>query len=374
MIGHVMGFTVSALRFGASAAVLCFLAGLPLQAQAQHRTLGQDCSTNTQCGSGRCDAAAGNPRKCIPNDRTGRIGDYCSHHDHCGTRLCVGDQCSAIGTLAEGAACSANAACQSGRCDAAPGNPRRCIPNDGTGRVGDYCSHHNHCTSRYCLNSRCGATATIALGAACTHNFECGSGRCDAAAEVPRACIPNDNTGQPGNYCTHDNQCSGRLLCLNQSGHNVFFTPQRGSCGPPNRELGEGCFIGSPTPIRELSVQTHKNPCKSGRCDWNDPYKCIPNDGTGQVGNYCTHNNHCASKLCVRDHCIAGGATQLGQSCSTNTQCISGRCDAAPGHPRRCIPNDGTGRSGDYCTHNNHCLGGSRCVLNAGAVYGTCRR
>lgn len=58
----------------------------------------------------------------------------------------------------------------------------------------------------------------------------------------------------------------------------------------------------------------------------------------------------------------ASAGKGYGQSCRTNNDCSRRRCDMAPGNPHKCIPNDGTGKKGDYCTHNNHCLRGMTCA------------
>jgi hypothetical protein len=124
-----------------------------------------------------------------------------------------------------GASCTSDAACQSRRCDAAPGNPRRCIPNDGTGNVGDYCTHTNQCANKNCgvgTNWQCDAPA--ALGQPCQWNEGCSSGRCDFAPGNPRNCIPNDGWGNPGDYCTHNNQCRPGHAC------NVFPGRRDGTC------------------------------------------------------------------------------------------------------------------------------------------------
>ena len=106
------------------------------------------------------------------------------------------------------------------------------------------------------------------------------------------------------------------------------------------------------------------------RCD-GAVHKCIPNDGHGNVGNYCTHNNQCKNKNCSGYQCRAPRG--LGEYCASNAGCTSGRCDAVPGNPHKCIPNDGHGKNGDYCTHNNQCKPGYACALKPGKKYGNCK-
>lgn len=60
--------------------------------------------------------------------------------------------------------------------------------------------------------------------------------------------------------------------------------------------------------------------------------------------------------------------------CTANTHCRSERCDIGRGtmNTRRCIPNDGTGRAGDACNHNNQCRAPLTCTTPAAGQFGTC--
>jgi hypothetical protein len=57
----------------------------------------------------------------------------------------------------------------------------------------------------------------------------------------------------------------------------------------------------------------------------------------------------------------------IGGNCANNRQCVSRRCDAGDGTTKtnRCIPNNGGGREGDYCTHPNHCGNGFKCKFSS---------
>lgn len=105
--------------------------------------------------------------------------------------------------------------------------------------------------------------------------------------------------------------------------------------------------------------------CKTNRCDrgFNSTHtsRCIPRDGKGGGGEFCTHNNHCKTAKCAKPAgettgtCTAKQA--LGGTCESGAGCTSGRCDT--GWPSqntlRCIPHDRQGKSGEYCSHPNHC-------------------
>lgn len=110
---------------------------------------------------------------------------------------------------------------------------------------------------------------------------------------------------------------------------------------------------------------TNNDQCISGYCA--DGRFCAPPDGTGRAGEYCHHDNHCASYLCDCDP-QTGGASfcrdwergnhgaclakkEYGEVCTRNENCLSDYC--ADGH--LCAPRDGTGETGVYCHHDNHC-------------------
>jgi hypothetical protein len=322
-----------------------------------HQELGEECFPNfdddtsvfkihlargfrTLCKSGRCDI---DQEVCIPNDGVGRTDDFCTHPNQCSEKLCVAQKCRRPASVALGGICSGlHQACRSGVCDGSS-NPTRCVPANGRGQIGDYCTHPNHCATNHCSDKKCAGVGGVALGGGCSNDSQCVSGRCDTTRS-PRLCIPRDGTGVAEDYCNHDNHCIGGI-CLAES------------CRAPGSvDLGKPCG-------------SYHQVCQSGRCD-GGVRKCVPNDGAGRSGDYCTHPNQCASKLCLNSAC-AGGDRSLGATCSNDSQCVSMRCDTTTS-PRKCIPHDGTGRKGDYCTHNNHCRSGNRCNVRQGERSGTC--
>lgn len=140
--------------------------------------------------------------------------------------------------------------------------------------------------------------------------------------------------------------------------------------------LLSGCVLGA-----ECRVNSD---CTSGYCA-NGRF-CAPQDGTGQIGDYCHHDNQCASGDCrcpgdlnteETTFCsnweIRTGAEQgmcaarspNGSGCSRNENCLSLYC--ADGIV--CAPRDGTGQAGDYCHHGNQCTSGA-CLCPAGLATG----
>lgn len=226
-----------------------------------------------------------------------------------------------------------------------------CIPANGTGTSGEYCSHDKQCKTVGCFDNKCSkpVARALPLGKQCNTNADCSSGACDAGGVVPtRTCVPLNNTGLGGSYCAVSEHCKGNLVC--------DFRGDEPKCAAPYGELGDSCWIYGRLPIAGLNnihIQQNKTQCKSLRCDW-DSMTCIPNDGEGKVEDYCTHANHCKNKNCVGFHCAAPAA--LGQSCETNPGCSSGACDTAK---KKCVPVNGTGNTGEFCTASSHCKSSS---------------
>ncbi len=128
--------------------------------------------------------------------------------------------------------------------------------------------------------------------------------------------------------------------------------------------------------------------CGTGRCREGI---CAPEDGEGRspwelgdssTTDYCHHDNHCRSKICLCDNpdhkdgafCRSNGQVTpgkcsphrgiaLGGLCSDDNMCSRDVTSATQCVQGKCAPEDDTGLKGMYCHHNNHCLSG-RCVGN----------
>ncbi len=59
----------------------------------------------------------------------------------------------------------------------------------------------------------------------------------------------------------------------------------------------------------------------------------------------------------------------LGSQCSTHQECSSGRCDNRP--QSGCVPQDGTGNSGEFCSTHQQCRTGL-CNISQGRYTGVC--
>jgi hypothetical protein len=130
----------------------------------------------------------------------------------------------------------------------------------------------------------------------------------------------SDFTVEAGGYCSHKNHCISGVCTSNK-------------CESYNRNSGQSCHS--------------ERQCKSKRCSSD---KCVPKDFTGKTNEYCSHKNHCKSGVCTSNKCESYNRA-LAQSCKSDRQCKSRRCSS-----NRCIPKDGTGKTGEYCSHPNHCI------------------
>ena len=177
--------------------------------------------------------------------------------------------------------------------------------------------------------------AQKALGQACTTHQECQSSRCDNRPAA--GCVPQDGTGNSGGFCTTHQQCRTGL-CVIASGKYT------GVCSGGNRPLGQSCT-------------THQE-CQSLRCDNRPGAGCVAQDGRGEANQFCTTHQQCHSGFCaIASGRIAGQCSTyhrpLGAACSAHGECGSGRCDNRPG--AGCVPQDGTGATGGFCTTNEQC-------------------
>ena len=185
-------------------------------------------------------------------------------------------------------------------------------PPVGTGRCvrkyknGAKCQVDNDCLDKVCDvdTKRCRSEHTdISNGYFCRWNGQCKSGYC----ANDKKCAPKDYTGKPGDYCHHNNHCaSGSCEC--EKGLHGFCRNYESWAAGPRKKSASGRLVGICNAKEPLaSLCTRNTECISGQCA--DGKRCSPQDGTGKPGQYCHHNNHCASKRCA---CPNGNANFLG--------------------------------------------------------------
>ena len=190
-------------------------------------------------------------------------------------------------------------------------------------------------------------------------------------------CVSKEkNAGEAGAYCHNHDQCySGWCSCPDLAYDGDSCKDWRTRNTPS--EQGK-CSL-EPVKSKNGFVCRYDDDCESWNCDGakSDGSRvgvCTPKKDMGLPGEYCYRHDQCISDgycLCPNylydgDYCAGwndfGVVThgkcmgpepkeRNGAACYANIDCLSGYC--ADGE--RCAPVDGTGKSGDYCHHNNHC-------------------
>jgi hypothetical protein len=203
--------------------------------------------------------------------------------------------------------CDANGACPAGY-DPYTDAQGNCFCLPGTTCTPD-------CTGRVCGDDGCGGT--------------CGSCVAPLVCDATGQCV-TAGTGQHGDLCTDQAQCSAGLVC-------ILFTATDGYCsGVCNCADSTGCPAGL-TPPTECMWSDGGTPatCYCGYQCPNGVADC-PNGGVGwlcqDVGGFmgcipgaCQPN--CAGKACGDDGCGGScGTCAGGETCNASGQCIPGGC------------------------------------------------
>lgn len=206
--------------------------------------------------------------------------------------------------------------------------------------TGETCQKNTDCASNYCVANVCTPIHKGLNGAACFANEHCVSGVCDCYRE-----------GRPD---LDHIQCPLKPA----PGHIA------GTClGPSKNQQSNG-------------AQCKKdNQCASSNCENG---LCAPDDGLGQIGDYCHHNDHCFNEYCLcpngydgdyckgyksftpkaGEHGTCGEWPGLvnGSACSKDDECQSRHCEK-----NMCVPIDETGLLGEFCFSSDHCYS-ERCM------------
>lgn len=351
--------------------------GRSLIGQCQIRAaIGEACLHNSHCASRNCDRGPGTAGsdRCMPSRATGQPDSLCTHDTQCVIGRCAGMALDALGKQQPGrcstqavlgTVCQKNQDCLSGTCASGdePGQPRRCVSSDGSGRLGESCTGNSQCESDFCalpgtdINGvrnpgRCAMNS--GLGKICTSHGDCRSGYCDSGPNTggTNLCMPRGREGLIGDRCTHETQCaSGHCADLISNSNGLL----PGSCAVA-LAVGEMC--------------TNNDHCASRNCDRGDrtgnTNRCMPSLGRGLPAEMCSRDNQCATSHCAGVHRNAANEWQPGQcvnkapvsfSCTANEQCVSGWCDQgwSTGNTNLCMHPPGTAANGQACTQPSQC-------------------
>lgn len=200
------------------------------------------------------------------------------------------------GSCLSDADCSAGDSCTNGTCvpDTSPSGGPCAADSDCSG--GELCDEGT---------GRCLAPindGTVAVGGDCLEDADCEAGdSCDASTGL---CIAGG--GAPPAPCSTDGDCTAQEYC------------QNGYCNETFR-----CDDGSGNPDSSLCATDQE--CDASRL------VCVPAPSRppAGAGASCTADSDCSSGVCDADHTCKGmQPLQAGATCAKDTDCASGVCDA----------------------------------------------
>ncbi len=254
------------------------------------------------------------------------LGYSCSIHDDCLSNYCHLGVCTA--TKASGQTCQERRECTSfkcagGICQSCSGDSQCGGDVSSSGIVygsfcvsptcyytnlenGRLCFYDRSCQSGLCTNNYCSSSYTLALGASCQKDLQCSSAKCDPST-LKCVNVPL------GSSCTDDRQCSqGSCLADSSGTKKCTLLP-----------LGSQCTL-------DISCTSHK--CA---IDYTGIQRCVPSLNLGAT---CSSDNQCISGLCLSNICSASRIVVNGQTCQKNEQCVSGICSS--GYCKSCATSD----------------------------------
>lgn len=167
-------------------------------------------------------------------------------------------------------------------------------------QAGEKCKDNDECAAHWCYNNEC--LAPKWKGETCYEDLECVSQWClietDAPTSAPTAALkaePRDPETAVGGgirglqqytWISDEAQLEPRSLKKEEL--------QAGECMDPPLEIGQYC--------------EENDDCREGACEFYDCFfflifncwnVCVAPEGTGQVGDFCTHESQCESGVCA---------------------------------------------------------------------------
>ncbi|MCB9638836.1 MAG: hypothetical protein H6727_08025 [Myxococcales bacterium] len=231
--------------------------------------------------------------------------------------------------------CPARFVCESPNIE----DPFFCIPR-GTKDLGDDCSQEGY---RVCRSGFCARPDRSSSDAFCTQRCDpsqddCPQGfSCRLFANLYRYLCDRAQAGSIGTICNKN----GDADCLSK----ICIAPQQGTI---NRICSQTCDA--------------QKPCPSGwKCDGTRQL-CLPDSGTGQIGDPCTQPADCLLGNCVTN---AAGKSFCTQTCQDSIQCPSGFTCQDYANGRFCLPaTTQSGQVGDACPNGAGDCASSICVTD----------
>jgi len=256
---------------------------------------GKDCASSADCPSGSVCADLGGYGQCIGTDAGG--SPSCAGFTPAGGTTPTTPECRTDSD------CTGSRVCRSGSC-AAP-------PTPSASPLGASCASGADCATGSCLTtaggSFCTQTCDWLTPSSCPGGFYCSSGAiggCDTGV-----CVAGSAGSVPaGGDCAQDTDCAS-LFC------------DAGTCTTPCIPGGAAACGGG------MTCQAGSSP-GCGAC------------GTaGFVGEPCTTNDDCASRLCAS---AADGSTFCTARCASDGDCPAGMSCQDIGSDSVCVPGPGS--------------------------------
>ena len=223
-------------------------------------------------------------------------------------------------------------------CEAPRNNdPFLCIPR-GDQDLGADCTSGGYlsCRSGFCAQRERGRSESICTQRCNPDNDNCPQGfSCRLFGHLYRYLCDRATAGAIGAFCNKN----GDADC--QSG--ICITPQEGAI---NRMCSQICDT--------------LNPCPDGfRCNETRQF-CIPDTGTGQIGDPCNGPADCVFGNCISNQ---EGTRFCSQSCQQSDQCPQGFVCEYNGQSRFCLPESArNGELGDPCPNGGRDCTNQLCI------------
>ena len=411
-----------------------------------------ECLSDSQCPTGRCIATKTSTAitfSCgAPNSGGGETGDTCAADSDCAQNLCLNGLCAAPCQAGGDCANAPDFSCQLSSIEVSAGtaNASVCVPpvecenrdacrasetcfvrasnagvdlfcrapNAGGGNLGQVCTSNATCGANYCLETRfrdvctnpcqtnadcptagyiCGSVDVDFQGGQeavsmcvpvaptpCTSNTSCPSGqRCSiientANTGLEAVCVPVTGGLASGTACTQDNDCAS-LLCTNGFCSDVCTDANQ--CGNnqlcQDRTVVKGGLSGDFQICETLADQgcSDSSSCTDGvrvcsdiRLNASNTYETfceLPNNAAaGQLGDPCTTNSQCRENICLQ-------GTYCSVICNDDTDCASGQGCTTFGYSSMGTVTQ-LGFCVDVCTDNTDCSNGNICTISPDTI------
>ncbi|KAK0521003.1 hypothetical protein OC835_007029 [Tilletia horrida] len=283
------------------------------------------------------------------------VGTRCSNNKQCSMDNCQNGVCQSQPPRAPtrpNQICSSDAECASGHCvdsstydcEDTSGNPISC-PSTGyyyyepafvctRFPVGHTCSNQGECENSVCKSGKC---VELKNGDACTLSSQCPS---SSLCENGKCAVVAQGSLYPNEICSTNAQCLSNS-CKGDVAYKDLQGVNNGIDGDGSYGGYGGYGPGRKRDILDTRATTLKcDYLQDGEKGCRTLFDCALQlclDGVckfGQVGDSCTINYQCNSKVCSTEgKCIdppAGANLSAGVVCYSGDQCVSGTCTPAP--------------------------------------------